>query len=126
MRLIAIPLLLALAAGGCARPPVLLSTVVVQREGGAAAIKVSVRNAGHAPTTPIAVELLTTLPAGGSWGKPEIAIRPAPFVLNRREKRDLTARVTTDADLIRTRLIIREAENGHVVKDETMETALTK
>ena len=122
--LIAISLLLVLA--GCARPPVLLSTVTVQRDGGAAVIKVSVRNAGHAATTPIAVELITTQPAGGSWGKPESVIRPAPFVLNRREKRDLTARVKTDADVIRTRLILREAENGHVVKDETMETVLAK
>jgi hypothetical protein len=125
-RLIAAPLLLALALAGCAHPPVLLSTVTVQRDDGAAVIKVSVRNAGHAATTPIAVELIATQPAGGSWGKPESVIRPAPFVLNRREKRDLTARVKTDADIIRTRLILTEAENGHVVKDETVETALTK
>jgi hypothetical protein len=124
MKPIAIPLLLALA--GCARPPVLLSTVAVQREGGSAVIKVSVRNAGHAATTPIAVELIATLPVGGAWGQPQTVIRPAPFVLNRREKRDLTARVKTDADLIRTRLILREAENGHVAKDDTIETALTK
>jgi hypothetical protein len=119
-RLVAIALLLALA--GCARPPVLLSTVAVQRDGEAAVIKVSVRNAGHAATTPIAVELIATLPGG----QPQSVIRPAPFVLNRREKRDMTARVKTDADLIRTRLILREAENGHVLKDETVETALAK
>jgi hypothetical protein len=127
-RAVRIPLLLllALALAGCARPPVLLSTVTVQPDGGAVSIKVSVRNGGHAATTPIAVELIATLPAGVSWGKPEPVIRPAPFVLNRREKRDLTARVKTDADHIRTRLILREAENGHVLKDETVETAFTK
>jgi hypothetical protein len=126
MKLIPIASLLGLALAGCARPPVLLSTVAVQREGGAVTIKVSVRNAGHAATTPIAVELIATLPEGGGGGKPESVIRPAPFVLNRREKRDLTARVKTDADRIRTRLILREAENGHVLKDETVETALAK
>jgi hypothetical protein len=124
LKLALIPLLVALA--GCSRPPVLLSTVTVQPDGGVAVIKVSVRNAGHAATTPIAVELIATLPAGASWGKPEPVIRPVPFVLNRREKRDLTARMKTDADHIRTRLILREAENGHVLKDETVETALGK
>ncbi len=116
-----------LCLAGCAHPPVLLSTVAVQRDGATAAIKVSVRNAGHAATTPIGVELIVTLPSGGgTWGQPESVIRPVPFVLNRREKRDLAARVKTDAEVIRTRLIIREAENGHVVKDETAETALPK
>jgi len=126
MKRTAVPFLLGLALAGCARPPVLLSTLTVQRTGGAASIKVSVRNAGHAVTTPIAVELIATLPADGSWGRPDSVIRPAPFVLNRREKRDMAALVKTDADRIRTRLIVREAENGHVLKDETVETALTK
>src|SRR5258708_7252868 len=119
-RLVAIALLLALA--GCARPPVLLSTVAVERDAEAAVIKVSVRKGGHAAPTPNAVEQIATLPGG----QPQSVIRPAPFVLTRREKRDLTARLKTDADFIRTRLILKESENGHVVKDETVETVLTK
>jgi hypothetical protein len=58
---------------------------------------------------------------GGHWDKPATLLHPAAFVLNRKEQRDITKVWRIQADGVRTTLVVKEQENGHLLKSEKAE-----
>ena len=117
-----LPLLLLLALAGCAHPPQLSTALGVQKKSGdLILVTVKVANIENRVTVPIAIEVTGQARTGGHWDKPATLLHPAAFVLNRNEQREITKVWRIQADAVRTTLVIKEQENGHLIKSEKEE-----
>ena len=118
----ALLVVLVLALAGCAHPPQLVTKLdVVQKADGLILVTLRVTNAENRVTVPIAIELTAQARTGGRWSKPETLLHPTAFVLNRKELREMTKLWRVRADAVRTTLVIKEQENGHLLKSEKTE-----
>jgi len=113
-------LLLVLTA--CAHPPQLsLSIDLEKAPPDGIEVKLRVVNLENSVTTPIAIDLEGEARVAGRWEKSETVLHPAAFVLNRNEQRVITALWKTQADAVRTTLVVREQETGNLLKTEKSE-----
>ena len=116
----------ALAIAACARPPKVSTSIsVVRKSSDLVTVTLKVKNLENRPTTPIQIDLTAQMRTGSSWGKAESILHPAAFVLNRNEQHSITANLKTDADAIRSTLVVKEAETGNVLKTERVQMAVT-
>jgi hypothetical protein len=107
---------------GCAHPPELATALDAHKESdNLVVLKVTVINREDRVTVPIAIELTGQAETNGHWDKTETLVRPAAFVLNRKEQRTITKLWRVPADAIRTTLVIHEQENGKLLKSEKAE-----
>ena len=121
MKLLLLTILL-LALCGCAQPPQISTNVQFQKSSdGLIIVKVKITNLEDRVTVPIALELTGEARSNGQWSKPETLLHPAAFVLNRKEEREITKLWRTSADAVRTTLVLKEQETGHVLKSEKAE-----
>jgi len=119
------PVILCLMLGGCAHPPQLSTKLdVVKKSDGLILVTLRVVNVENRVTVPIAVEVTGQVRTEGRWSKPETLIHPAAFVLNRKEQREIAKLWRIQADVVRTTLVIKEQENGHVLRSEKAEKVL--
>jgi hypothetical protein len=115
-------LFLLLVLAGCARPPQLSTSLNIQkRSDGLILVTLKVANLENSVTTPINIELTGQARTAGHWDKPATLLHPAAFVLNRREQREITKFWKIQADGVRTTLVIKEQENGHLLRREKAE-----
>ncbi len=117
-----LPLILLLVLAGCAKPPQLSTSLSVQKKSDdLILVTVKVANAENRVTVPIAIEVTGQARVGGHWEKPTTLLHPAAFVLNRNEQREITKFWRIQTDGVRTTLIVKEQENGHLIKSEKAE-----
>ena len=115
-------LAVALVIAACAHPPKVSTSIsVVRKSPDLVAVTLWVKNLENRPTTPIQIDLTAQMRTGNSWGKAESILHPAAFVLNRNEQNSITANLKTDADAIRSTLVVKEAETGNVLKTERVQ-----
>jgi hypothetical protein len=113
---------LLLVLAGCAHPPQLTTTVEIQKKSDDLILVIlKVTNTEDRATTPIALELTGQARSGGRWDRPASLLHPAAFVLNRKEQREITKLWRIQADAVRTTLVMKEQENGHLLKTEKVE-----
>jgi hypothetical protein len=113
---------LLLLLAGCAHPPQLSTTVEIQRKSDELILVIlKVTNTEDRATTPIAIEITGQARTNGHWDRPSTLLHPAAFVLNRKEQREITKIWRIQADAVRTTLVIKEQENGHLLKTEKAE-----
>jgi len=121
LKALLIPVLLLLLAG-CAHPPQLTTTVEIQKKSDDLILVIlKVTNTEDRATTPIAIEITGQARTNGHWDRPASLVHPAAFVLNRKEPREITKFWRIQADAVRTTLVIKEQENGHLLKTEKVE-----
>lgn len=107
---------------GCANSPQLTTSLDVQKQSeGVVLIKIKVANVDSHATVPINVELTGQAEQNGHWDKPSSLLHPAAFVLNAKEQREITKFWRTQADAVRTTLIVKEQERGNLLKTEKSE-----
>jgi hypothetical protein len=117
-----LPLILPLILAGCAHPPQLSTALNMQKKSDELIfVTLRVVNLEDRVTTPIAIEVTGQVRTGGHWDKPATLLHPAAFVLNRKEQRDITKVWRIQADGVRTTLVVKEQENGHLLKSEKAE-----
>jgi hypothetical protein len=117
-----LPLIFLLVLAGCARPPQISTSLNIQKKSDELVfVTLKVVNLDNSVTTPIAIELIGQARASGHWDKPSTLLHPAAFVLNRKEQREITKLWRIKADGVRTTLVIKEQENGHLLKSEKAE-----
>jgi len=125
LKLLALMMLL-LALYGCASPPQLATALDIQQgSDGLVIVKLKVTNLEDRVTVPIALELTGEARTNGQWSKPETLLHPAAFVLNRKEQREITKLWRVQADAVRTTLVLKEQETGHVLKSDKAEKIFT-
>lgn len=108
-----------LALAGCAHPPQLATTVSIQKKSDSLVlVTLKVTNTEDRVTVPINVELTGQSRADGRWTPVTSLLHPAAFVLNRKEQREITKLWRINADAVRTTIVIKEQENGHMLKSE--------
>jgi hypothetical protein len=113
---------LLLVLAGCAHPPQLSTTVEIQKKSDDLILVIlKVTNTEDRATTPIALELTGQARSSGRWDRPASLLHPAAFVLNRKEQREITKLWRIQADAVRTTLVMKEQENGHLLKTEKVE-----
>jgi hypothetical protein len=113
---------LLLVVSGCAHPPQLTTTVEIQRKSDDLILVIlKVTNTEDRATTPIALELTGQARSSGRWDRPASLLHPAAFVLNRKEQREITKLWRIQAEAVRTTLVMKEQENGHLLKTEKAE-----
>jgi hypothetical protein len=115
--------MLLLMLWGCANPPQLATSLDVQKspDNSLVVLQLKVTNLEDRVTVPIALELTGQARTNGQWSKPETLLHPAAFVLNRKEQRGITKPWKVQADAVRTTLVVKEQESGHVLKSEKAE-----
>jgi hypothetical protein len=115
--------MLLLTLWGCANPPQLATSLDVQKspDNSLVVLQLKVTNLEDRVTVPIAVELTGQARTNGQWSKPETLVHPAAFVLNRKEQRGITKPWRVQADAVRTTLVVKEQESGHILKSEKAE-----
>jgi len=107
---------------GCAHPPQLSTSLDISKDSDSLILlKLKIVNLEDRVTVPIAIELTAEAEAGGHWEKAESLLKPAAFVLNRKEQRTITKLWRIPADAVRTTLVIREQETGNLLKTEKSE-----
>lgn len=116
-----LPFVLFLVLAGCARPPQISTALDIEKKADVILVKVKVANLENRATTPIAIQVIAQARTGGHWEKPTTVLSPAAFVLNRKEQREITKFWRIQADAVRTTLVLREQETGHVLKSEKAE-----
>jgi len=117
--------IIVLILAGCAHPPQVTTSVDIQKQSDdLILVKLKVVNVEDRPTVPIAIELTGQARTENRWDKASTLLHPAAFVLNRKEQREITKLWRIHADAVRTTLVVKEQENGHVLKSEKMEKAL--
>jgi hypothetical protein len=84
-------------------------------------VKVKVVNTEDRATVPIAIEVTGQAETNGQWDKGSTLLKPAAFVLNRREQREITKVWRVPADAARTTLTVKEQERGFLLKTERAE-----
>jgi hypothetical protein len=115
-------MILLLVLAGCAHPPRLATTLDVHKDSdNLIVLKLKIVNLDDSATVPVAIELTGQSESNGAWDKPSTLLRPAAFVLNKKEERDITKLWRVSADAVRTTLVIREQETGNVLKSEKAE-----
>jgi len=125
LKLLALVMLL-LALYGCASQPQLATALDIQQgSDGLVIVKLKVTNLEDRVTVPIALELTGEARTNGQWSKPETLLHPAAFVLNRKEQREITKLWRVQADAVRTTLVLKEQETGHVLKSDKAEKIFT-
>lgn len=87
-------------------------------------VKLKIANMEDRVTVPIAVELSGQAESNGHWDKTSTLLKPAAFVLNRKEDRTITKLWRVPADAVRTTLVVREQESGNLLKSERAEKTL--
>jgi hypothetical protein len=113
---------LLLVVSGCAHPPQLTTTVEIQKKSDDLILVIlKVTNTEDRATTPIALELTGQARSSGRWDRPASLLHPAAFVLNRKEQREITKLWRIQAEAVRTTLVMKEQENGHLLKTEKAE-----
>jgi uncharacterized lipoprotein YajG len=114
--------ILLLLLAGCARPPQLSTTINIQKKSDELIlVTLKVVNLENSVTTPINIEIIGQARSNGHWDKPATLLHPAAFVLNRQEQREITKYWKIQADGVRTTLVIKEQETGHLLKSEKAE-----
>lgn len=93
----------------CAKPPRIAVTVQVSKTSPVAGkLTLTVQNQEDRPTTPILLEASVQPPNG-----PPIRVaHPAPFVLNRKEAREIVAPFQSEAAALQPIVTLRESETG--------------
>ena len=125
MKVRLLPALFLLLAG-CAHPPQISTTLDIRKDSeNLVVLKLKVANQDDHATVPIAIELTGEAETSGHWDKPSTLLHPAAFVLNRKEERDVTKLWRVSADAVRTTLVIREQENGNLLKSVKAEKRFT-
>jgi len=115
-----------LALWGCAQPPQVATSLDVQKSSdGLVLVKLKVTNLEDRVTVPIALELSGQARTNGQWSKPETLLHPAAFVLNRKEQREITKLWRVQTDAVRTTLVLKEQETGHILKSDKSEKNFT-
>jgi hypothetical protein len=111
------------ALWGCAHPPQLATSLDIQKspDNSLVVLQLKVTNLEDRVTVPIAIELTGQARMNGQWSKPETLLHPAAFVLNRKEQRGITKPWRVQADAVRTTLVVKEQESGHLLKSEKAE-----
>jgi hypothetical protein len=116
---------LIMVLAGCAHPPQIGASLDIQRSSDTLIlVKLKVTNTEDRVTVPINVELTGQARANGRWDRPSSLLHPAAFVLNRQEQREITKLWRIEADAVRLTLVIKEQENGHLLKSEKVEKIL--
>ena len=119
-------LALTIAFTSCAHPPRLATTLDVQKKSeGVVLVKLKIVNVEDRVTIPVAVLVTAQARTNGRWDKAATVLNPAAFVLNRKEQREITKVWRTEADAVRTTLVIKEQETGNLLKSEKAEKVLT-
>ena len=114
-----------LLLNGCAHPPQLATTIDVSKKSeDVVLVKLKVVNTEDRATVPIALEVTGQARSGDHWDKPTSLLHPTAFVLNRKEQREITKIWRVQADAVRMTLVIKEQENGHILKSEKAEKRL--
>jgi hypothetical protein len=109
----------------CAHPPRLSTTLDIARDSdNLILLKLKIVNLEDRVTVPIALELTGQSETNGQWTKSESLLKPAAFVLNRKEQRNITKLWHIQADAVRTTLLLREQETGNILKTENSEKTL--
>ena len=125
MKLFALMIVL-LALWGCAQPPQIATSLDIQKSSdGLVLVKLKVTNLEDRVTVPIALELTGQARTNDQWSKPEVLLHPAAFVLNRKEQREITKLWRVQADAVRTTLVLKEQETGHILKSDKAEKIFT-
>ena len=125
MKLFALMIVL-LALWGCAQPPQVATSLDVQKSSdGLVLVKLKVTNLEDRVTVPIALELTGQARTNDQWSKPEVLLHPAAFVLNRKEQREITKLWRVQTDAVRTTLVLKEQETGHILKSDKSEKNFT-
>jgi hypothetical protein len=115
-----------LALWGCAQPPQIATSLDIQKSSdGLVLVKLKVTNLEDRVTVPIALELTGQARTNDQWSKPEVLLHPAAFVLNRKEQREITKLWRVQADAVRTTLVLKEQETGHILKSDKAEKVFT-
>jgi hypothetical protein len=110
---------------GCAHPPKVSTAISIKRKSAdVVAIVLEVKNLEKRPTVPILVNVAAELHTANGWSRPDPVIHPAAFVLNRNETQIFGANLKATADGVRTLLVVKEAETGHVLKTERAQLAV--
>jgi hypothetical protein len=118
----ALPITLILLLAACATPPKLSTALDVQKKAdGLVVVKFKVTNLEDRATTPVNVEITGQARSNGQWTRSESLIHPTAFVLNRKEQREITKMWHIQADAVKTTVVIKEQENGNVLKSEKSE-----
>jgi hypothetical protein len=114
------------ALWGCAQPPQVATSLDIQKSSdGLVLVKLKVTNLEDRVTVPIALELTGQARTNGQWSKPDMLLHPAAFVLNRKEQREITKLWRLQADAVRTTLVLKEQETGHILKSDKSEKNFT-
>jgi hypothetical protein len=79
-------------------------------------VKVKVTNTENHATVPIAVEVTGQAENEGHWDKPSTLLKPAAFVLNKKEQREITKFWRVPAQAARATLTVKEQEKGNLLK----------
>ena len=125
MKLFALMIVL-LALWGCAQPPQIATSLDIQKSSdGLVLVKLKVTNLEDRVTVPIALELTGQARTNDQWSKPEVLLHPAAFVLNRKEQREITKLWRVQADAVRTTLVLKEQETGHILNSDKAEKIFT-
>ena len=118
----ALIVILFLALVGCAHPPQLATKLdIVKKSDSLILVTLRVTNSENRVTVPIAIEVTGQARTNDRWSKPETLIHPTAFVLNRKEQREITKLWRIQTDAVRATLVIKEQENGHLLKSEKAE-----
>ena len=111
-----------LSLTGCAKAPKLDVTLSLDKQSANLIfVKVKVINTEDRATVPIAIEVTGQAETNGQWDKSSSLLRPAAFVLNRKEQREITKLWRVPADAARATLTIKEQERGFLLKTEHAE-----
>ena len=125
MKLLGLMIVL-VALWGCAQPPQVATSLDIQKSSdGLVLVKLKVTNLEDRVTVPIALELTGQARTNGQWSKPDMLLHPAAFVLNRKEQREITKLWRLQADAVRTTLVLKEQETGHILKSDKSEKNFT-
>jgi hypothetical protein len=118
--------LVLIALMGCTHPPQLTTSLDVQKQSGdLIVVKLKVMNLEDHATVPLNVELTGQAEKNGHWDKSSSLLHPAAFVLNAKEQRDITKFWRTQAEAVRTTLVVKEQERGNLLKTEKAEKVFT-
>jgi len=111
-----------LSLAGCAHAPKLdISLKLDKQSADLIFVRVKVVNTEDRATVPIAIELTGQAETNGHWDKPSQLLRPAAFVLNKKEQREITKLWRVPANAARTTLTVKEQESGNLLKTERAE-----
>ena len=114
-----------LLMAGCAQPSKISATLdITRRSPDVVFVMLRIINLENRATTPLAPVVSVQTRTAKGWDQPVDEIKPAPFVLNKKEQRDIFKVLHTSADLVRATLTVREQESGYVLMTKRLEKAV--